>query len=243
MACQQESLTPDTWPIWDLHIYFLLVETNPFPKHSDFSDQALVRVLQYWQGMGLSLSSCNSWSETIICDMDSPVLYKLDISLKLVRTLLNYCVIGTSTIAIFFHTIIFPLHLYTSDECHAWFHLYGTSRPARSASKAKKCKMKNVCSQWDSNPQPWGLKSDALPTELTGLRCKLHYLNDLYVNMYILYFLWYRYKFENDEVDCILSCKCTVLCYILDYEYCHIVQIAKGHTSPVFAFNIKHQIR
>ena len=32
----------------------------------------------------------------------------------------------------------------TSDECHAWFHLYGTSRPARSASKATKYKMTKV---------------------------------------------------------------------------------------------------
>ena len=61
------------------------------------------------------------------------------------------------------------MHLYTSDGRHAWFHLHGTSRPARSASEARKYKMKNSCPLWDSNPQPSDLKSDALPTELAGL--------------------------------------------------------------------------
>ena len=68
---------------------------------------------------------------------------------KLVCTLLNYRVLETVALQFFFQMIILSMHLYTSDECHAWFHLYGTSRPARSASKAKKCKMKNSCSQWD----------------------------------------------------------------------------------------------
>ena len=61
------------------------------------------------------------------------------------------------------------MHLYTSNERHAWFHLHGNSRPARSASKATKYKMKKSCPQWNSNPQPWDLKSDALPTEIAGL--------------------------------------------------------------------------
>ena len=38
------------------------------------------------------------------------------------------------------------MHLYYSDGRHAWFHLHGTSRPARSASEATKCKMKNALS-------------------------------------------------------------------------------------------------
>ena len=44
---------------------------------------------------------------------------------------------------------------------------------------------------------------------------------------------------ENDEVDRILSCKSTVLYYIL--ECCYIVQIEKGRTNPgpVFAFNMQ----
>ena len=36
------------------------------------------------------------------------------------------------------------MHLYTSDGLHAWFHLHGTSRPARSASEATKYKMKKI---------------------------------------------------------------------------------------------------
>ena len=44
------------------------------------------------------------------------------------------------------------------------------------------------------------------------------------------------YKFENDEEERILSLKCTVLCYILEYIY--IVQMAKRRTRPVFYFEI-----
>ena len=46
------------------------------------------------------------------------------------------------------------------------------------------------------------------------------------------------YTFENDEIDCILYCTCTVLCYILEYIY--IGQIANRFTSPVFAFNMQN---
>ena len=45
------------------------------------------------------------------------------------------------------------------------------------------------------------------------------------------------YKYENNEVECKLSCKCTILCYIL--EYICVVQIAKRRVSPVFAFNMQ----
>ena len=44
-------------------------------------------------------------------------------------------------------------------------------------------------------------------------------------------------KYENDEVERNLSCKCTVLCYILEYMY--IVQITKRRISPVLAFNMQ----
>ena len=63
-------------------------------------------------------------------------------SLKLVRTPLNYR-----------EMILLSMRLYTSDERHHWFPLYGTSRTARCASKATKYKMKNDCPPWDSNPQ------------------------------------------------------------------------------------------
>ena len=107
--------------------------------------------------------------------------------LKLVRTLLNYRVLGTSITAIFLsnhHSLYEPIYLWWM---HAWFHLYGTSQPARSSSKAIKCKIKNSCPQWDSNPQPWELKSNALTTdELIRLWWKIC-LNRLYTNINFWY--------------------------------------------------------
>ena len=54
-------------------------------------------------------------------------------------------------------------------------------------------------------------------------------------------YFWYQcihcYKYEIDEVEHNLSCKCTVLCYILEYIY--TVQIAKRRISPVFASNMQ----
>ena len=44
------------------------------------------------------------------------------------------------------------------------------------------------------------------------------------------------HEFKDDEEERILSCKCTVLCYILEYIY--IVQITKRRISHVFAFNM-----
>ena len=60
--------------------------------------------------------------------------------LKLVYTNLSNREIGTtwSTAAIFLsddHCLYSPI---TSNKCHAWFHLYGLSRHARSAWKAEK---------------------------------------------------------------------------------------------------------
>ena len=45
------------------------------------------------------------------------------------------------------------------------------------------------------------------------------------------------YKYQNDEVERNLSCKCTVLCYILEYMY--ILQITKRRIGPVLAFNVQ----
>ena len=62
------------------------------------------------------------------------------------------------------------MHIYNSDGRHAWFHLHGTIRPARITSEAgQNTKWKIPCPQWDSNPEPFESKSDALPTELAGL--------------------------------------------------------------------------
>ena len=77
-------------------------------------------------------------------------------TLKLVRTNLNYHVLGFITAIIIcqiFQMIILFYAPLTSDESHAWFHLYGLSRPSMSAWKAEKFKyIKNACPQWDSKP-------------------------------------------------------------------------------------------
>ena len=59
--------------------------------------------------------------------------------------------------------------------------------------------------------------------------------------MYSRYQCKHCYKYENDEEQRILSGKCTVLCYILEYihVYINIVQKAKRQTSPVLAFNMQ----
>ena len=44
-------------------------------------------------------------------------------------------------------------------------------------------------------------------------------------------------KYQNDEVDGNLSCKCTVLCYILEYMY--ILQITMRRIGPVLALKLQ----
>ena len=133
------------------------------------------------------------------------------------------------------------MHLYTSDECHAWYNFICMTPVDLPGAHLKRKQMKYSCSQWDSNPQSWDLKSDALPAELAGLRCKMYYLNGLYVYMYFLYKCIHWYEFEIDEVECMLSGKRSVWCYIL--EYSNIVQTAKRRTSHVFAFNMQNTIK
>ena len=60
--------------------------------------------------------------------------------LKLVRTPLN------NSSRLLKSTFSLSMHIYNSDGRHAWFHLHGASRPARSASEATKYKMKNFLS-------------------------------------------------------------------------------------------------
>ena len=127
-----------------------------------------------WRYMDLTWISGRSWNWLVHVNY-----------LKLVRTLLNYHVLGTSTTTVFLsndHSLYAPM-----DGRHAWFHLHGTSRP--SASEALKYQMKNSCPQWDSNPQPWNFKSDSLPTELAGfVECCLfkwpYYIHVLPIPMY-----------------------------------------------------------
>ena len=49
-------------------------------------------------------------------------------------------------------TFSLSMHLYNSDGRHAWFHLHGTIRPARSTSEATKYKMKNPLSTVGLDP-------------------------------------------------------------------------------------------
>ena len=108
---------------------------------------------------------------------------------KLVRTPLNVLLRG------FYNYLSLSMHLYTSDGRHAWFHLYGTSQPVRSALKAKK-KIQNekILPTEDSNPQPSDFKSDAdwyRLHELAGLvECYPfqwpYYIHILPIQMYTL---------------------------------------------------------
>ena len=141
--------------------------------------------------------------------------------------------------------------MYTSDGRHAWFHLHGTIRPARSASEATKYKMKNSCPQWDSNPQPSDLKSDALPTELAGfVECCpfkwTHYI------MYSRYQCIHYYKYENDKEQriCLVNVLFCVTYWNIykcctnskeTHKYCACFQhtnTAKHYLSLCFLYNI-----
>ena len=51
----------------------------------------------------------------------------------------------------------------TSDECHVSIQLYRTSRPARSATKAAKYKMKNSCRQCIERMIIWKKHSVSIP--------------------------------------------------------------------------------
>ena len=108
-------------------------------------------------------------------------------TLKLVCTPLNYRALGTSTAAIFLSNI------YTSEVSFVW-----DLSNCQEQVKSNKIQMKNSCPQWDSNPQPSDLESDALPTELCCLCWKLYYLNGLCIYMYFRYKCIHWYKFEND---------------------------------------------
>ena len=93
-----------------------------------------------------------AWYQMICLDLVPCGGFNLKI--KLVHINLNYSVLGTSAAAIFLSNG----HLYapvTSDEGHTWFHLSGLGRPASSAWKAKKYKIKHSCTHWDLNIELW----------------------------------------------------------------------------------------
>ena len=103
--------------------------------------------------------------------------------LKLVHTLLKYRVLGISTAAIFLpndHSLHVPIYLGWLS-CMLSFVWHQSTCQVRVESE-KMQNEQNSYSQWNSDPQPWDLKSDDLPHELTWLRRKLYcFLNDLYV--------------------------------------------------------------
>ena len=143
--------------------------------------------------------------------------------LKLKCTYLNYRVQGTSTAAIFLSNdnSLYALINLGWIYMNAWFHSYGISRLARSTSKATKYKTKNSCTQWDSNPQPWDLNEVLCSTDWANRSWwKLYYINDLCTHIYFRYQCIHWYKFANDGVERILSCKWTILCYIKDFLEC-----------------------
>ena len=88
-------------------------------------------------------------------------------SLKLVRTLLNDRVLGTSTTAVFLsndHSLYEPIYIGWTPCLISFVWAQSTCQEGVESDK-----IQNSCPQLDSNPQPWDLKSDALPTELAGL--------------------------------------------------------------------------
>ena len=104
--------------------------------------------------------------------------------------------------------------------------------------KRQNTKWKIPCPQWDSNPQPFDSKSDALPTELAGLGKCCPFKWPLVITfMYSQYQCLPCYMYQNDEEERNLSWKCTVLCYILGKMY--ILQIKKRRIGPVLAFNVQ----
>ena len=109
---------------------------------------------------------------------------------KLVCTLLNTREVGIITATIFLsnvHSLYAPIYLGYNVRLDIISFVWHQSTCQERIESGKNWKMKHSCSQWDSNPQSWDRKSDALPAELAGLRCKMYYLNDLYVYMYFLY--------------------------------------------------------
>ena len=105
----------------------------------------------------------------------------------------------------FKNMIILSMYLYTSDERHAWFHLYGTSWPVMSASKATNAKWK-ILAHSGTLSQNLEISSPMLTDWATRDLIKLPYLNYLYTYMYFRYQCIHWYKLENDDEERILCC-------------------------------------
>ena len=100
------------------------------------------------------------------------------------------------------------------------FICMGTVDLPGARRKRQNTKSKISCPQWDSNPQPFDSKSDALPTELAGLGECYPFKWPYYIHVFpILMYTLIYYKYENDKGQRILSGKCTVVCYIWNIIY------------------------
>ena len=110
----------------------------------------------------------------------------------------------------------------TSEECHAWFHLYGTCLRARRASKATKYDWKILPHSWTRTHflELSSLELYRLSYTVFDERCpiKLTFMHTCTSDTSV-YKKVHWYRFENDEVKRILSFTWTVLCYILECIY------------------------
>ena len=146
----------------------------------------------------------------------------------------NYRVLETSTVAIFLPNDPCLYARFTSNECHACFHLYGTSRPARSASKATTYVMK-ILAHSRTRTYNFYISSEVL----FWLSYRTLMKADLLKYMYFRYQRMNGIKLENNKVEPILSCTWAVLCDLLEYIY--IGQNSKTtHMSCVCFQHAKH---
>ena len=144
--------------------------------------------------------------------------------LKLVRTSLNYRVLGTSM-------NILSMHLYTLNL--GWTSCFISF--VWDLSTCQECVESDIIQNEKLLPRV-GLEPTTLRFDVwcsanwsNGTWWEMYYSDDLYTSTYFRLQCIHWYKFEN-EVERILSCKCTVLCYILEYIYTNI-QIAKGRSQ------------
>ena len=128
------------------------------------------------------------------------------------------------------------MHIYNSDGRHAWFHLHGPVDLSGARRKRQNTKWKALAHSGTRTHNPQFRSLMLYRMSLAGLLNAVH-LNDLITYMYSQYQHIPCYKYENDDLERNLSCKCTVLCYISEYIY--IVQIAKRRICPVLAFNMQ----
>ena len=200
----------------------------------------------------------------------------LNVTWKLVRTCLNYRVLGTSTAAIFLsndHSLYAPLFLEWSSCLISFSWDQSTCQERVESNKIQNEKFLPTVFL---EPTTLGCEV-GWSTDWASRACWKLYLNDLITYMYSQYECIHCYRYEKDEGEHILSCKNKTnhpissnrhtsataneairslkigggggyktngSCFVLHYAiYIYIVQIAKRHTSPVFAFNMQTRLK